>query len=81
MFVPADHLGVYYLPLFYQARGHSATRSGIDILPFMLSIVFGTLASSVVTMTTGRYWYLFVGTPLVSCIGAGLLFTMDKDIS
>jgi hypothetical protein len=32
-------LGSYYLPLFYQAKGHSATRSGIDILPFMLSVI------------------------------------------
>jgi hypothetical protein len=25
--------------LRYQAKGHSATRSGIDILPFMISVV------------------------------------------
>lgn len=35
-------LGTYYLPLWYQAtRGHSATKSGIDILPFMLAVVIG----------------------------------------
>ncbi|KAL5531054.1 hypothetical protein ACEPAG_3930 [Sanghuangporus baumii] len=27
----------YHLPLLYQVRGHSATRSGIDILGFMIS--------------------------------------------
>ncbi|EUC63014.1 MFS toxin efflux pump protein (AflT), putative [Rhizoctonia solani AG-3 Rhs1AP] len=31
-------LATYYLPLQYQAtKGHSATKSGIDILPFMLA--------------------------------------------
>lgn len=35
-------VGTYYLPLWYQAtKGHSATKSGLDILPFMLSIVVG----------------------------------------
>jgi hypothetical protein len=33
-------VGTYYLPLWYQGtKGHSATRSGLDILPFMMSVV------------------------------------------
>ncbi|KAG6901482.1 hypothetical protein C0995_011344 [Termitomyces sp. Mi166 len=31
-------VAVYYLPLLYQVRGHSATKSGIDILPFMMYV-------------------------------------------
>jgi hypothetical protein len=33
-------VGTYYLPLWYQGtKGHSATHSGLDILPFMISVV------------------------------------------
>lgn len=33
-------LATYYLPLQYQAtKGHSATKSGIDIIPFMLATI------------------------------------------
>lgn len=33
-------VATYYLPLWYQAtRGHSATKSGVDILPFMMSVI------------------------------------------
>ncbi|KAF7374652.1 ABC transporter [Mycena sanguinolenta] len=54
-------LASYYLPFIYQLRGHSATRSGIDIIPFMIS---GTLAA------------LFSG-PLVAAVGSGLLYTLN----
>jgi hypothetical protein len=37
-------LAMYYLPLWYQARGSSASRSGIDILGYMLSVVIGTIS-------------------------------------
>lgn len=34
-------MGAYYLPLWYQANGASASRSGINVLPFMVFIVVG----------------------------------------
>jgi len=71
-------VGIYYLPLFYQAKGRSATKSGIDILPFMLSVVVGAGTSGGVIAATGRYWYWLLLSPLVASIGAGLLFTMDR---
>lgn len=71
-------LGAYYLPLFYQAKGHSATKSGIDILPFMLSVVVGAGASGGVISVTGRYWYFLFGGPFLSSIGCGLLFTITS---
>jgi EmrB/QacA subfamily drug resistance transporter len=69
-------LGAYYLPLYYQAKGHSATRSGIDILPFMLSIVLGAAFSGGVINFTGRYWYWLFCGPLLSSVGSGLLYTI-----
>jgi len=72
-------VGTYYLPLFYQAKGRSATKSGIDILPYMLSVVVAAGASGGIISVTGRYWYFLFLSPPVATIGAGLLFTMDRN--
>ncbi len=45
------------LPLQYQAVKHaSATRSGIDILPYMMAVVFGAIISGALVQATGHYW-------------------------
>jgi hypothetical protein len=38
-------IGTYYVPLWYQSKGASASRSGIDILPFMLAVVVSESSS------------------------------------
>lgn len=46
------------LPLQYQAvDGASATKSGIKILPFMMSAVVCSIISGAITGITGEYWY------------------------
>ncbi|KAJ6468096.1 ABC transporter [Mycena vitilis] len=66
----------YYLPLLYQVRGHTATRSGIDILPFMIfGVVFSGVAGAV-TSTTGYAWPFLVVFPLIAATAFGLLFVV-----
>jgi hypothetical protein len=73
-------LGAYYLPVYFQvAKGHSATRSGIDILPFMLSIVVAAGCSGGVINATGHFWPFILGSPLLISIGTGLLYTLDAN--
>lgn len=71
-------LGTYYLPVYFQVtKGHTATKSGIDILPFMLSVVVMAGASGGVINATGRYWPFLLCSPLITSVGAGLLYTLD----
>lgn len=50
-------------------------------MPFMLMTVAGSMVSGGIITWRGRYfWWLVIG-PLLGTIGAGLLFTMDADIS
>src|SRR5689334_10992669 len=73
-------LGTYYLPIYFQvAKGHSATRSGIDILPFMLSVVIVAGGSGGVINGTGRYWPFLCISPLLISVGSGLLYTLDAN--
>lgn len=70
------------LPIFYQVtRQHSATKSGIDILGFMLSTVLSVIISGRIVGKIGRYWpFLVIGPPFLA-IGAGLLYTVSFVVS
>ena len=73
----ASILGTYYLPLLYQAvKEDTATKSGLDILPFMISIVGAAVISGGIISFTGHYWGWLFGGPFLSAIGAGLLYTV-----
>lgn len=72
-------VGTYYVPLWYQSKGASASRSGIDILPFMLSIVVSAGFSGAVITKIHRYWWFLVLSPPIASIGAGLLFTITPE--
>ncbi|KAJ7339008.1 ABC transporter [Mycena albidolilacea] len=67
----------YYIPIFYQAvRGRSATSSGIDLLPFMFSIVLTVIIGGQISGKTGHLWPLLVTAPVFLAIGSGLLYTL-----
>jgi len=72
----------YYIPIFYQAvRHHSATKSGIDLIPFMLSLVLTVIAAGQIVGKTGYLWpFLLVG-PFFLATGSGLLYTLDTSSS
>lgn len=54
-------------------RGTTATKSGINILPFMLMVVAGTMIAGAATGITGHYWTWMIIPPLIfSCVGGGL---------
>ncbi|GAA5886794.1 hypothetical protein JCM6882_005893 [Rhodosporidiobolus microsporus] len=70
----------YYIPVYFQAvKNHNATKSGVDILAFMLSVVLSVIISGRIVGTVGRYWpFLLVG-PIPGVIGAGLMYTITPE--
>jgi len=66
----------YYLPLWYQAKGSSATHSGLDILPFLISVVIGAGVTGAIITKTGRYWWFLFLSPLFISVGGGILYTL-----
>ncbi|CAE6428221.1 unnamed protein product [Rhizoctonia solani] len=72
----------YYLPLNFQSvKGHTATQSGIDLLPIVLSNVQVTiaLAGSIIVKKTGYFLYwIFLGG-IFRALAGGLLFTLTKE--
>ncbi|KAJ7732686.1 ABC transporter [Mycena metata] len=73
---------IYYIPIFYQAaRAHSATKAGIDLLPFMLSLVLAGVVAGGFVGRTGYYWPVLVIAPCFLALGSGLLYTLDASTS
>ncbi|KAJ7189880.1 ABC transporter [Mycena pura] len=72
----------YYIPIFYQAAlHHSAIKSGIDLLPFMLSLVLTIITIGQIVGKTGYLWpFLLVG-PFFLATGSGLLYTLSTSSS
>ncbi|KAJ7212655.1 ABC transporter [Mycena pura] len=72
----------YYIPIFYQAvRHHSATKSGIDLLPFMLGVVLTVIISGQIVGRAGYYWPFLVVAPMFLAVGSGLLYTLNTSSS
>ncbi|KAH8704919.1 major facilitator superfamily domain-containing protein [Talaromyces proteolyticus] len=46
---------IYYLPIFFQVQGHSATAAGVRLVPQAVGTAVGSLASGVIMKGTGRY--------------------------
>ncbi|KAK0221411.1 major facilitator superfamily domain-containing protein [Armillaria fumosa] len=71
----------YYLPFLYQLRGHSATKSGIDIIPFMIAGIFASVLSGICISKLGYAWpFLFFG-PLAGAVASGLMFSLNINSS
>ncbi|CAE6428748.1 unnamed protein product [Rhizoctonia solani] len=70
----------YYLPLNFQSvKGHTATQSGIDLLPIVLSNVIITLTGSIIIKKTGYFLYMIFLGGIFRALAGGLLFTLTKE--
>jgi hypothetical protein len=67
---------IYWIPVWFQAiKGTSATKSGIDSLPLVISLVLCNIISGVGTTKLGYYTPFFYISTVLMSIGAGLLTT------
>ncbi|KAB5580054.1 major facilitator superfamily domain-containing protein [Coniochaeta sp. 2T2.1] len=70
----------YILPFYFQAvKGTSARVSGLDILPYGITIVVSTIVSgSFITMSGYHIPWMWLGSAVFT-VGAGLLHTLNRD--
>lgn len=65
---------IYYLSIWFQAvKGDSAIRSGYSTLPFILSLVVGSIASGALVSKIGYYNPFIIGSFVLASIGAGVM--------
>ncbi|KAH7924739.1 MFS general substrate transporter [Leucogyrophana mollusca] len=68
----------YYLPLYYQVLGASATGAGIQMMPFSLGTAIVSIASGMIVTRTGSYrptlWFAWA----VMTLGYGAMILLDS---
>ncbi|KAK6337118.1 hypothetical protein TWF718_009903 [Orbilia javanica] len=69
---------LFYGPIYFQLQGHSATQSGLKLLPNSIGLSVGSLSSGYIMRQTGRYYGLGIGinTAFVGAIAAMTTFTL-----
>ena len=73
---------VYYLSIAFQSLyHHSATSSGVRLLPFILTQIIFLILSSRIVPKIGRYKYVIVAGPIFISIGSGLLYSVKYGMS
>lgn len=69
--------GAYYLPLYYQVLGASATNAGIRMLPFSLSGSVTSIAAGLILSATGEYRPIIWVSWAIFALGYGLMTILD----
>ncbi|KAI1503056.1 major facilitator superfamily domain-containing protein [Biscogniauxia marginata] len=73
-------MAIYFLPLWFQiVQGASAVQSGINTLPFVLSLVVASILSGVFTQKLGYYVPAMIASPSLLAVGQGLMSTFRVD--
>ncbi|OJA20399.1 hypothetical protein AZE42_05364 [Rhizopogon vesiculosus] len=73
--------GSYYLPLYYQVLGASATEAGIKMLPFKFGYASTSIMSGIVVSRTGSYRPTFWVAWTCMTIGWGLMIMLNNNSS
>jgi EmrB/QacA subfamily drug resistance transporter len=69
--------GAYYLPLYYQVLGSSATGAGVRMIPFSLGSSLMAVVSGVAVTRTGDYRVIIWGAWAIMILGWGLMIPLD----
>jgi hypothetical protein len=69
--------GSYYLPLYFQVLGASATRAGVEMLPFSLGSAAFSIVGGVVVSRTGVYRPVMWVSFAIFALGMGLMIMLD----
>ncbi|KXN92227.1 hypothetical protein AN958_08680 [Leucoagaricus sp. SymC.cos] len=65
--------GAYYLPLYYQVLGASATKAGIEMLPYSLGCSVTSIFSGITVTRTGSYRPIIWVSFAIFAVGMGLM--------
>ena len=71
---------VTYIPIYFQAiRGSSAIKAGIQLLPFMISVVVSSMVGGFLVQAIGWYTPILIVGIIPTTIGVGLISTWQVD--
>ncbi|KAJ1926627.1 hypothetical protein IWQ60_003635 [Tieghemiomyces parasiticus] len=73
---------IFYLPIFFTVvRGDGATKSGVKLLPLMLSTVVGSTLGGIYVNKRGRCREIIILGAAIATVGMGLITTLKQSSS
>jgi MFS family permease len=71
------YMGAFYVPIFFQVKGHSTTAAGMSLIPQSIGSSIGSLGAGLIMNHTGKYKWLSLLSLASVCVGAGMLPTLS----
>ncbi|CAG8962213.1 hypothetical protein HYFRA_00005266 [Hymenoscyphus fraxineus] len=68
---------LFYIPIFYQAKGLSTTAAGLRLIPQSIGSSFGSLSCGLIMKATGKYKILSILYLASFVLGTGLICTLS----
>lgn len=72
---------VYYVPLFFQARGLSAAQAGLRMIPMAIGTSSGSVGAGWLTRKIGSYYWLMWTSMAITLVAVGLYQTISFEQS
>ena len=69
----------FYIPIFFQVKGLSATAAGMRLIPQSIGASVGSLGCGLIMQRTGKYKVLGLTVAAIFVMGTGLLATLSFD--
>lgn len=74
-------LFAFYLPIWFQVvQGKSPQKSGLSLIPLLLSVVIAVIASGIVTSKVGYYMPSLILGAAIAIVGSGLISTWSAEV-
>jgi len=67
----------FFVPLYLQTLGHSATEAGLRLLAAPVGVVFTSVGSGLLMKRTGKYLALGITAQVVFLLGSGTLYFLN----
>lgn len=69
----------YYVPLYFQILGHSATGAGVRLIPYSLGSALVLTISGLIVTKTGKYREQIWGEWFFMVLSTGLMIILDDN--
>ena len=70
---------VFYIPLYLQVLGHSATQAGLRILASSLGVSVSSIGCGLIMKKTGKYLGVSISVLLIFTVATTLISTLDDN--
>ncbi|KAF7959955.1 hypothetical protein EAE96_001557 [Botrytis aclada] len=66
---------IFYLPLFLEAQGYTATKIGLRLIPGSIGTAIASMIAGIIVKSTGRFYKLGIASQMIYILGMAFICT------